>query len=405
MVEVAERSGEVARLVELGPVVDELLRIVRFEGASRRRGSRRRGSGRRRTSSPRRAFARDEVGDDPGAERDEEERASGDERRRHALGAVERSPELDGIPEAPRGFLREGLLDDRREPDRDVGSRPAERRERPRPDVLQDLLDLLAPERALAGEALVEDRSEREDVGRGLDGPRIRELLGRHVTRGAAGGAGPRERDGPARARGFTVEVLREAEVRHEGGALGGEQHVLRLHVAVDDAALVSAPEGLGEGASERDRLLEAEPAARESLAKRSSREERHDEVRSAVDRPRVEERHEAVASGEEPEEPALSLEAREPVSVDPQEELERDLVAPRRARPEHGSGAASSELREDVVAAELHGATRARRRASSSPSSTEPPCPGTRATPRRARGNARPRRPDARRPSRGASP
>ncbi len=87
----------------------------------------------------------------------------------------------------------------------------------------------LALERHDAGEQLVEDHADRVEVGRGADGVALR-LLGREVLGGAHDRA--RERHvGGARAG--------DAEVGDARASLLVEDHVVRLEVAVDDAAAV----------------------------------------------------------------------------------------------------------------------------------------------------------------------
>jgi hypothetical protein len=94
---------------------------------------------------------------------------------------------------------RERSLDDPDEPARRIGAR--ERLPPPRLDVVEDLEDGPARERGLPREALVEDRSEREDVGLWPRRPRVLHLLGRHVAVRPARPAAHRDGCALARAR------------------------------------------------------------------------------------------------------------------------------------------------------------------------------------------------------------
>src|SRR5205823_6015407 len=105
------------------------------------------------------------------------------------------------------GAPREGALDGRGERRGHVAAAPGERPEGALVDPPHELDHVLADERRLAGETLVEDRSEREDVGRGSDVALARHLLGGHVAGGPAELARPRELDAPAGAVRGRVEV------------------------------------------------------------------------------------------------------------------------------------------------------------------------------------------------------
>ena len=111
-----------------------------------------------------------------------------------------------------------------------------------------------------AGQQLEEDDAERVHVA-GLARRLAPRLLRRDVVARAHDRPGQRHALGAAR--------VRDAEVGHLGAALVGEQHVLRLDVAVDDAAAVrrlERPRDLqpeldhrrdGQRALTRDELLE----------------------------------------------------------------------------------------------------------------------------------------------------
>ncbi len=91
---------------------------------------------------------------------------------------------------------------------------------------------------------LEEDQPKGEDVGAGID--RLpAQLLGRHVGGRAhrlAGGRDPRQGLGIGGG-----EALGHAEVHHLDVTIGGQHHVGRLKVAVDEAAVVRDAEGLGD--------------------------------------------------------------------------------------------------------------------------------------------------------------
>ncbi len=103
----------------------------------------------------------------------------------------------------------------------------------------------LGVEGELAGEHLVEDDRQRVDVAARVEHLALR-LLGRHELRRAEDHALLREHDraGPQLALGH----LGEAEVEHLGvvaqAAVGGEEDVLRLEIAVDDPLEVRLLEG-----------------------------------------------------------------------------------------------------------------------------------------------------------------
>ncbi len=110
--------------------------------------------------------------------------------------------------------------------------------------------------RVLAAPALVQGQSERVDVGLGAGGLALG-LLGGHVGEGADDVAG--------RGQGGAVGEAGDAEV-HQLGAefpLGGDEDVLRLDVAVDDAARVGVVERLAEvGADLADLAVAERPFA-----------------------------------------------------------------------------------------------------------------------------------------------
>ncbi len=88
----------------------------------------------------------------------------------------------------------------------------------------------------LAGEQLVEHHAGRVHVA-GRAHPPAGRLLGRHICDRADHIAVMGERVG--------VEQPRDAEIHHLDVPFAVEHHVLRLHVAMDDALTVREGEGL----------------------------------------------------------------------------------------------------------------------------------------------------------------
>jgi hypothetical protein len=111
---------------------------------------------------------------------------------------------------------------------------------------------VLAVEGNVAGEHLEEDDAERVDVRLPVDVVAQR-LLGRHVVRRAEHAAVRREA--------VVVERAGDAEVGDLGRALLVDQDVLRLDVAVDDAARVRGAERAGDLDRVGDRLVDRQPA------------------------------------------------------------------------------------------------------------------------------------------------
>ena len=144
--------------------------------------------------------------------------------------------------------LLEHRVDEAREPGRRVRA-ALEHRRGGLVDVLErDGDEALALEGHGAGQQLEEDDPERVDVRAVVD-RLARRLLGRDVVRGAEHRA--RLRDAV-----LDVERARDPEVGHLRAPLA-QQHVLRLHVAVHDPALVREGERRGDLAAELDHLVD----------------------------------------------------------------------------------------------------------------------------------------------------
>ena len=125
----------------------------------------------------------------------------------------------------------------------------------------------------LTGQHLVQHGPEGVDIGARVEALVARRLLGAHVGRSPDRQAGlgqaiVRPRQGP-----------RDAEVGDEGGAVGGEEQVLGLDVAVDHAVpvrVLERPGGLG-GDPERP-VHRQLPLPPEPIPQRLALDERHGE-------------------------------------------------------------------------------------------------------------------------------
>ncbi len=116
----------------------------------------------------------------------------------------------------------------------------------------------------MAADHLVEHDTEREDVGTLVDGAAI-ELLGSHVARradhdtgvgrGRRHGVLVREIDGGSLLR--RARQLRDPEIEDLGATLGGQEDVVRLDVAMDDARVVRRGEPARDICGDLDRLTE----------------------------------------------------------------------------------------------------------------------------------------------------
>src|SRR5581483_5326173 len=349
LVREGERAGAVleqeARERAALEVPRAVVRRLRRIGRRRRRRSRLSAA-----QAPEEDAAREARDDEQGGE-------EGHARRARPLQGQLRERALEGEPvrEALSRILREGLLDDARDALGDALPPLLERRVGPRDDAPDHLHERVALEGGLAGQALVEDRSEREDVGRGPDALRVLRLLGREVAERPLERPVLRDGDALARARSAPREVLREAEVGDERHALAREEDVLRLHVAMDDPERVRLPERARELRAERHRLRDGERPRLQALAERPALDEREDEVGRARDRPEVEHRHEAGGRSEPGLEAHLAVEAAESGLVGPAEHLERDEPPVGAARAVDGAGASLADRVEDGVGADLH--------------------------------------------------
>ena len=137
---------------------------------------------------------------------------------------------------------------------------------------------LVVDERWESGEQLIEDDTEGEHIGCGRE-ILAKALLGGHV----GGGADDRAESGGGGAIG-PVENLGDPEVGdldRATSAIGRrprEEQVLRLDVAMQDAALVGVMKGICGGDDDCARGLGAQPGRRESIPQRAPGESLHDE-------------------------------------------------------------------------------------------------------------------------------
>jgi hypothetical protein len=160
---------------------------------------------------------------------------------------------------------------------------------RRRAHVLAHQLDrVLGLERALAGEHLEEDRAHRVEVGAAVDRLAQR-LLGRHVRRRAEHHAA-RGQLHVAEGVGGVADELDHAEVEQldvlvllPGLAAQGQHDVLRLEIAVDQAARVGVAERLDDLAGQDERAAHAQRALAERVAQRATAHQLHDHEHPAL--------------------------------------------------------------------------------------------------------------------------
>ena len=138
-----------------------------------------------------------------------------------------------------------------------------------------DLGNPSSRERRFAREALVEDAAKRVDVALARRLLALDQLRGEVVRRAeqlSVGGEAGR------------VGAAREAEIGERGGALAVEEHVRRLHVAVQHAAGVQRVEAAAELSRELGGLFDAErPERLQPQCQRAARVERHREIGAAL--------------------------------------------------------------------------------------------------------------------------
>ena len=156
------------------------------------------------------------------------------------------------------GILLEAALDKIGEGRRHVGKLSLQRRRFITKRRGHRLRDRRPQERLDAGQRLVDDRAEREQIGAGRR--RLAEdLLGRDVAERAhqhalLGGEPRRGRIAGTR----RLDVVGQPEIEDLDAAFAGDEQVFRLEIAVDDAAFV----GGGKAADHLARVVENLPGA-----------------------------------------------------------------------------------------------------------------------------------------------
>src|SRR5688572_14363973 len=145
----------------------------------------------------------------------------------------------------------------------------------------------LARERLLGGEELVEHAAEGEDIAGRLHFLGA-QLLGSHVADRAddhAGGGIGGDAAGPRSVGGGVGET----EVEDLDPAVEGDEEVLGLQVAMDDAFGMRRGEAVGHGGSQLRRFPPRKSAAAEAVAQRLSLQQLHDGVGHPVLGPEIE--------------------------------------------------------------------------------------------------------------------
>ena len=112
--------------------------------------------------------------------------------------------------------------------------------------------------RPAAGEQLVGEGAKRVDVGRGRD-RLAAHLLGRRVLRRHRPAAEPRQRRVVLALVARIVQDLGDAEVEQLDRAVGGDERVRRLEIAMDDEVLVRVLDAVADRGEEREALPHVE--------------------------------------------------------------------------------------------------------------------------------------------------
>lgn len=198
--------------------------------------------------------------------------------------------------------------------------------------TVQDLADdlFLHPSGGVAegvpvGEKLVEEDAERPDVAGGRD-PLAAELLGRRVARRQEPIGGPgRVPVGP-----LGVEDLRDPEVEELRHAVGGDEDVPRLQVAVHEEPLMGVVHRGADVAEEGEACRDVEDAPAAVLEDVDAVDVLHDEVGEPLRRGADVQEPRDVRVVEGGKDPALGAEAAEDVvGIEPAaHELDRDVSA-----------------------------------------------------------------------------
>ena len=200
-------------------------------------------------------------------ERALQHRAAADQNRRHRglrrrgrRDDFETAQQFGRAVRARRGILREALHDERRELRRAVGAKRIDRRWDLAHVGDEQLVRREAGEGRTPREQLVRHASEGVDVGPVIGRGVARGLLGRHVGRRPHRGSQLRQRCARRRV-GRCRDGLCDAEVGDDR-SVPGEEHVVRLDVAMHDAVLVRVGERAREVAQDAHRLRDRQRPA-----------------------------------------------------------------------------------------------------------------------------------------------
>ena len=159
----------------------------------------------------------------------------------------------------------EGFVENARELGGDVGIQGDRSHRSAVQDVVEDHRAGGARERLPAGDQLIEDAAQREEVAARVEFLATG-LFGRHVGDGADGGAGAGEKQSLRIDEGLAAKVsmvlrqeLGEAKIENFDGAAPGDENVGGFDVAVDDAFFVGGVEGVGQLDADVDRARNRE--------------------------------------------------------------------------------------------------------------------------------------------------
>ncbi len=182
-------------------------------------------------------------------------------RRERAACVLEPFEHLLGGPRAAIAALGHERLDQLDHRRGNEGRERSQRRGIPDQHPQQDRDGVRRIERRLSGQALVQDRAEREEVGAPVHLIPASHLLGRHV-------AGRPEHDTGARHLPVDVLPARETEVDEHDvfDPAARQEEVAGLDVAVDEAVAVRGGQRLRDALAQRQALVDVERSPREPL-------------------------------------------------------------------------------------------------------------------------------------------
>ncbi len=238
------------------------------------------------------------------------------------------------------GILLEAVQDDAFEVRREIGGVIRHPRRIRLQDRAHRLDRRVGAECGTAGQHLVEDEAEGEDVG-AMVGGRGADLFRRHVARGAEDHPdfGVRNTDGDGRGfgehRGFGHGTdhrcdLGEAEVEDLDASVASDEDVVRLEVAVDDALVVRGAETAGELRRDLGCLARRHRRAVDPLAQRLALEQLRDDVGCTLVSADVVDR-EDVGMVQHPGRACFLLEAAQSIGIRRKragQDLDRDIAS-----------------------------------------------------------------------------